>query len=119
MRNRRPGSPASRAAPATTVKPATRVYLPDRLAPYEVLKCELDLSEWGDERLVQGWVDVRRYAGRGVLEDDDLWKSANHSVESPAAAATAIRAVAREMADQLGRIDLRPYLAPTGAEAVH
>lgn len=93
------------------------LYLPDgRHAPYEAFVCELDLGAWGDERLVQGWVNVRRYVGRGEDMDDGLWESEDRSVESPAAAAAAIRLVAAAMAEQLGRLDLRPYLAGKTAE---
>lgn len=89
------------------------LHLPDQLAPFEVFKCELDLREWSPTREVSGWIDVRRYVGHGVTVDDDLWRSLDYPVESPALAAVAIRRVAEEMAEQLGRLELGPYLAGT------
>jgi hypothetical protein len=88
----------------------------ERLAPYEQFNCELDLSESGDGRVVSGWISMARYVGKGVALDDELYRSADHEVESPAAAAMAVRAMARVLAEQLGRLDLRPYLAGKTAE---
>jgi hypothetical protein len=87
------------------------LLLPDHLGPYETLRCELSLDEWDPWREVAGWIQAGRYVGHGVTVDDELWYSAKHRVETPAAAAAALRAVAGELVDHLGRVDLRPYLA--------
>jgi hypothetical protein len=94
-----------------------QLWLPyERLAPYERFDCELFLSESLTGREVTGWIDVERYAGKGMSSEDVLYQSSDYDVDSPAAAAAAIREVAQELAQQLGRLDLRPYLARATAE---
>jgi hypothetical protein len=94
-----------------------RLWLPyERLAPYERFDCELDLGESVAGRAVVGWIGVARYVGKGASLDDDLYRSPDYEVDSPLAAAAAVRSVAAEMAAQLGRLDLRPYLAGKTAE---
>jgi hypothetical protein len=93
-----------------------QLWLPyERLAPYERFDCELDLGESTGGRVVVGWIDVERYVGKGATLDEELYRSPDYEVDSPAAAAAAIRTVAAEMARQLGRLDLRQYLTGKAA----
>ena len=92
------------------------LHLPDHFGPYETIRCELSLDEWEPWRQVAGWIKVDRYVGHGVAVDDELWRSADHRVETPASAATALLAVAGELVEQLGRSDFRPYLGSKTAE---
>jgi hypothetical protein len=92
------------------------LYLPDHLAPYEAVRCELDLGAWDSGREVCGWIGVDRYVGHGATVDDELWRSVERPVGSPSSAAAAVRAVAGELVEQLGRVDLRRYLAAKPAE---
>ena len=88
------------------------IDLPRRAAPYEELRCDLDLSPAPGRAAAElcGWIDLWRYVGRGETADDEVWRSAAHLVASPAAAAAAARGVAADLAERLGRLDLGPYL---------
>jgi hypothetical protein len=80
-------------------------------SPFDAMSCELNLLATSDGPEVSGRIAVWRYLGRGFNDDDDLWRSADILVESPAEAAAALRQVGAELARQCGLLDLRPYLA--------
>jgi hypothetical protein len=85
-------------------------------SPFEAVSCELNLLVSSDGPEVFGRIAVWRYIGRGFSDNDDLWRSGDILVESPAAAAAALRQVGAELVRQCGLLDLRPYLASKTSE---
>lgn len=86
--------------------------------PFDSMSCELGLLPSSDGSEVSGRIAVWKYIGRGFSDNDDLWRSPDILVESPAAAIAALRSVGADLVRQCRRLDLRPYLlsddAPPG-----
>lgn len=78
---------------------------------YDSLSCEVNLLVTSDGPEVSGRIAAWRSLGRGVSDNDDLWRVDEIRVDSPAAAAAAVRRVAADVVHHLGRLDLGPYLA--------